>query len=102
MVCKLIKALYYFKQAPRLWYKRLSKFLLKKLGFKQINIDYSIFVTLIDINVPIVSIFVNNIKVMAIKGLRQIKNIIRQLVAVFKVIDMGLISFYLGLRIKKN
>lgn len=29
MVYKLLKALYNLKQVPRLWYKRLSKFLLK-------------------------------------------------------------------------
>lgn len=32
IVCELLKVLYDLKQAPRLWYKRLSKFLLKKLG----------------------------------------------------------------------
>lgn len=30
--CTLLKALYSLKQISRLWYKRLSKFLLKKLG----------------------------------------------------------------------
>lgn len=45
MVCKLLKALYCLKQAPRLWYERLSQFLLEKLDLKQINADHSIFVT---------------------------------------------------------
>lgn len=29
MVCKLLKALYGLKQSPRLWYERLSAFLLE-------------------------------------------------------------------------
>ncbi len=37
MVCKLLKALYGLKQALRLWYKRLFRFLLEKLGLKRIN-----------------------------------------------------------------
>ncbi len=32
LVCKLHKALYWLKQSPRLWYERLSTFLLEKLG----------------------------------------------------------------------
>lgn len=32
MVCKLLKALYSLKQSPRLWYKVLSTFFLKKFG----------------------------------------------------------------------
>lgn len=32
MVRKLLKAFYGLKQAPKLWYKRLSKFLFERLG----------------------------------------------------------------------
>ena len=34
MVCKLHKALYGFKEAPRAWYKRLHKYLVK-IGFER-------------------------------------------------------------------
>ena len=37
-VYKLNKALYDLKQAPRVWYERLSKFLIKN-GFKRGNVD---------------------------------------------------------------
>ena len=68
MVCKLLKALDGLKQSPRLWYKRLSTFLLKKLGLKRINADHSIFVTIAGLDGPIVSTFVDDIKIMAPKG----------------------------------
>lgn len=40
MICRLLRTFYGLKQFPRLWYKRLSTFLLKKLGLKQISTDY--------------------------------------------------------------
>ena len=61
MVCRLLKALYGLKQSLRLWYKRLSTFLLKKLCLKQINADHSIFVTDIGLDGPVVSTFVDDI-----------------------------------------
>ena len=36
MVCKLHKALYDLKQAPRAWYERLHKYLVK-IGFERID-----------------------------------------------------------------
>lgn len=45
MVCRLNKALYGLKQSPRLWYERMSSFLLKKLGLSRINANHSIFIT---------------------------------------------------------
>lgn len=56
MVYKLLKVLYGLKQALRLWYERLSQFLLEKLGLHRINADHNIFVTTAGINGPIVYI----------------------------------------------
>ena len=102
IVCKLLKALYSLKQAPRLWYKRLSKFLLEKLDLHRINADHSIFVTEVGIQGPIVSTFVDDIKIMEVKGSRVIEQVKKELAAAFDIVDMGSISFYLGLKVEKN
>ena len=67
MVCKLLKELYGLKQSPRLLYKNFSNFLLQKLGLSQINADHSIFLTKAGLNGPVVSTFVDDIKVIAPK-----------------------------------
>ncbi len=102
MVWKLLKALYGLKKASRLWYKRLFKFLLEKLSLKQINADNSIFVTSSGINEPIVSIFVDDIKVMGVKGLGHIEKVKRKLASVFVMVDMRPISLYLGLKVETD
>lgn len=101
-VCKLLKALYSLKQELRLWYKRLSKFLLKKQGFGQIIADHSIFVIPAGINRPIVSTFVDDIEVMEVKKSGHIEKVKQELVAAFEIVDIGLISFYLNLKMEKN
>lgn len=68
MVCKLLKALYGLRQSSRLWYKRLSNFFLEKLGLRRINADHSIFVTNAGLDGPVVTTFVDDIKIMAPKG----------------------------------
>lgn len=102
MVCKFLKALYNLKQTLRLWYKWLSSFLLKKLGLKQTNADHSIFVITSGINGLIVSTFVDDIKVMGIKGSGHIEKVMLKLAAAFKMADMGSISFYLRLKVERD
>lgn len=99
MVCKLLKALYGLKQAPRLWYKRLSTFFLEKLGLRRINTDHSIFVLTAEINGPIASSFVDDIKIMGAKDSGVISRVKAELTAAFEMIDIGPISFYLGLKV---
>ena len=102
MVCKLLKALYGLKQAPRLWYERLSKFLLEKLGLHRINVDHSIFISSAGINGPIVSTFVDDIKIMGVKDSGMIGRVKQELAAAFEMVDMGPISFYLGLKVDRD
>ena len=102
MVCKLLKALYGLKQFPRLWYKRLANFLLEKLGLHWINIDHSIFVTKAGLDGPVVSTFVDDIKIMAPKDSGMIERVKLELTFAFSMIDMGPISFYLGLKVQRD
>lgn len=99
MVCKLLKKLYGLKQVFRLWYKKLSIFFFKKLGLQQINADYSIFLFTIEINGLIVSMFVDDIKIMRAKNLGIISRVKEKLMVAFEMIDIEPISFYLSLKI---
>lgn len=102
MVCKLFKALYGLKQSPRLWYERLSDFLLQKLGLSRINADHSIFITPAGLDGPIISTFVDDIKIMEMKGSGTIQRVKSKLAATFSMVDMGPISFYLGLKVQRD
>lgn len=93
MVCKLLKALYGLKQSPRLWYERLSGFLLEKLGLACTHADHSIFITKAGLNGPIVSTFVNDIKIMAPQKSGIIQRVKAELIVAFSMVDMGSISF---------
>lgn len=53
-----------------------------------------------EIKNPIVRTFVDDIKIMGLKRLAVIKQIKGKLAAVFDMINMGPISFYLGLKIE--
>lgn len=102
ILCKLLKALYELKQALRLWYKRLFNFFLEKPGFQQINTDHSIFMLPAGINGPIMSIFVNDIKIIGSKNSGVIARVKQELTAVFKMVDIRPISFYLGLKVSQD
>lgn len=63
------------------------------------NADYSIFISLSNLNGPIISIFVDDIKIIAPKRSGFIKKVKAKLVITFSIFDMGLISFYLGFKV---
>lgn len=51
---------------------------------------------------PIMSTFVDNIKVMEVKESGYIKKVKQKLVTAFEMVNMGLISFNLGLKVEKD
>lgn len=102
MVYRLLKALYGLNQSLQLWYERLSGFLLEKLGLAYIHADHSIFITKAGQNSLIVSIFIDDIKVMAPKRSGIVFHVKAELTAAFSMVDMGPISFYLRLKVEKN
>lgn len=54
------------------------------------------------INRPIVSTFIDEIKVIDVNGLDHITNIKLELATAFEILDIGLISFYPGLEVERN
>lgn len=100
MVCKLLKALYGFKQSPYLWYKRLSNFFLQKFGLVRINANHSIFVSSAGLDKPVISTFIDHIKIKALKNSNIITRVMLELVAAFLMVDIGPISFYLRLKVE--
>lgn len=67
-----------------------------------LQINLGIFVTWLKINSSIIKIFIDNLKVMRVKGLSYIKSVKERLVTIFEILDIGPISFYLGLKVKKD
>jgi hypothetical protein len=59
-VCKLKKALYDLKQAPRAWYKRLRDFLLSK-GFMMGKVDTTLFTKKIGKDLFVLQIYIGDI-----------------------------------------
>ena len=59
-VFKLKRALYGLKQVPRVWYERLSKFILKK-GFKVRKINTTLFIKTKENDMLLVQIYVDDI-----------------------------------------
>ena len=102
MVYKLLKALYGLKKSLYLWYERLSKFLLQKLGLTKINVDHSIFINMAGLDGSVVSIFLDNIKIMASIESSHIARVKAKLTATFSIVNMRPISFYLELKIQRD
>lgn len=70
------------------------------MELQRINADHNILVTNVGLDGPIVSIFVDDIKIMAPKKSEMIERMKAKLVTTFSMVNMGLISFYLGLKVE--
>lgn len=77
-------------------------FLLEKLGLYPINTNHSIFVIEISIKSLIISTFIDDIKIIRAKGSRFIEQVQKKLTITFDMVNIGPISFYFGLKVKRN
>lgn len=90
------------KQSPRPRYEIFSTFLLEKLGLKRTYANHSIFISEAGLNGPIVSTFIDDIKIMGPKGSDFIRKVKAELATAFSMVDMGPISFDLGLKVIRD
>ncbi|RVW54772.1 Retrovirus-related Pol polyprotein from transposon RE1 [Vitis vinifera] len=96
-VCKLKKALYDLKQAPRAWFQRFSSFLLK-LGFFCSRAYTSLFVFTMKDDLIYLLLYVDDI-ILTGNNPTLINRFISQLHSEFAVKDLGPLSYFLGLEV---
>lgn len=80
----------YIYVLSRLWYERFLAFFLAKLGLIRIHADHSIFVSGAGLKGPVLSVFVDEIKIMAPKESGMIERVKIEVTAAFSFVDMGL------------
>ena len=98
-VFKPKKALYSLKQAPRAWYERLSKFLLKT-GFKMGKIDTTLFIKTKENDMLLVQIDVDDI-IFGATNVSLCEEFSKFMHSEFEMSMMGELNFFLGLQIKQ-
>ncbi|RVW88665.1 Retrovirus-related Pol polyprotein from transposon RE1 [Vitis vinifera] len=100
LVCKLHKALYGLKQAPRAWFDKL-KISLQQFGFSSTKSDQSLFVRFTNCSSLFVLVYVNDIVVTGSSS-QEIQELISKLSGLFSLKDLGELSYFLGIEVKKT
>ena len=96
-VCKLNKALYGFKQAPRAWYTKPNTSLLS-WGFQASRVYSSMFIHHSTHDVLILLIYVDDILVTDSNS-AQVSSFITRLNSSFALRDLGYVNYFLGIEV---
>ncbi|GLI63566.1 hypothetical protein VaNZ11_006559 [Volvox africanus] len=100
VVCKLRRALYGLRQAPRAWYIRLRKEL-ESMGFKPSLAEPGLFVKIENGEPVYVLVYVDDL-LLACKSMAVIGQVKAQLLRAFAMRDLGETRFYLGFEIERD
>ena len=94
---KLQRSLYGLKQSDRMWYNRLSKYLLKK-GYVNNSICSCIFIKKTEVSLTIIVVYVDDLNLIGTpEGLLKTANYLRK---DFEMKDLGKTRYCLGLQIE--
>ena len=93
-VCRLKKALYGLKEAPRAWYERIDSYLMK-LGFTRSNADPNLYFTVVQGKPLILVLYVDDLFLTGADPL--IHQCKRELAVEFEMKDLGRMSRHEGL-----
>jgi hypothetical protein len=96
-VCKLKKALYDLKQAPRAWFEKLS-IVISSLGFVSSSHDSDLFIKCTDAGRIILSLYVGDMIITSddIDGISVLKT---ELVRRFEMKDLGYLQYFPGIEV---
>ncbi|XP_023755973.2 uncharacterized mitochondrial protein AtMg00810-like [Lactuca sativa] len=99
-VYKSSKALYELKQAPRAWNSCLDAYL-KSLGFKRCPQEYSVYTRMKNGNTLIIGVYVDDVLVTG-SSIGDAKQFKKEMKAKFKMSDLGLLTYYLGIKVNQH
>jgi len=99
-VCLLKKALYGLKQAPRAWYGRIDDYLIGS-GFQKSLSEATLYVKRINDDILIISLYVDDLLVTGSNTV-QVAEFKLNMMQVFEMTDLGLMSVFLGMEIMQN
>lgn len=94
-VCKLKKALYGLKRAPRAWYERIDR-QLTRLGFCKNDADSNLYFKVFNGEMLILVFYVDDVFVI---GEDHLIHRCKELTSKFEMKDLGLMHFFLGLEV---
>ena len=98
-VCKLKKALYRLKQAPRAWYGRINS-LLTSLGFTRSKADPNIYFKVMDDEPIIFLLYMDDL--FLTRNAKKISKCKKNITTEFEMKDLGLMHYFLGLEVWKS
>ncbi|KAG8483654.1 hypothetical protein CXB51_023307 [Gossypium anomalum] len=99
LVCKLNKALYGLRQAPRAWFITLKQYLVTNLGFTASKADTSLFVRVSSDHIVLLMVYVDDIVITG-SSTEEIDRVVHQLHSKFALKDMGQLHFFLGIEVQ--
>jgi hypothetical protein len=95
-VCRLKKALYRLKQAPKAWYSRIDAYL-QQLGFEKSEANPNLYFTVVGEDPLILLLYVDDLFITGVE--RLITSCKESLASEFEMTDIGLMHYFLGLEV---